>query len=225
MSTSFNTNIAHTQYNSTQSIYKSAEKPSQSPKVGEPQDNARQEKIAAVHGNFQLSALSPETINYIIQLQIEAGETASTRQALQASHTELRQEHFDRLMTDRDYAAQEARKLSQSIDTTLISNEVFEAYAANGRVPPGGYDLSRSEKNPALEMRDQRIALYEREVAKGAEPLDIISKLLEFNANISDDYWRTIDPAHLNTQSALKDIAKNQLDEFQYYMAAANKAA
>ena len=225
MSTSFNTNIAHTQYNSIQSLYKSAEKPSQSPKVEEPQDNASQEKIAAVHGNFQLSALSPETVNYIIQLQIEAGETASTRQALQARHTELRQEHFDRLMTDRDYAAQEARKLSQSIDAILISNEVFEAYAANGRIPPGGYDLSRSEKSPALEMRDQRIALYEREVAKGTEPLDIISKLLEFNANISDDYWRTIDPAHLNTHGALKDIAKNQLDEFRHYMAAANKAA
>lgn len=225
MSTSFNTNIAHTQYNSIQSLYKSAEKPSQSPKVEEPQDNASQEKIAAVHGNFQLSALSPETVNYIIQLQIEAGETASTRQALQARHTELRHEHFDRLMTDRDYAAQEARKLSQSIDTTLISNEVFEAYAANGRVPPGGYDLSRSDNNPALEMRDQRIALYEREVAKGTEPLDIISKLLEFNANISDDYWQAIDPSHLNTQGALDDIAKNQLYEFQHYMAAANKAA
>ena len=225
MSTSFNTNIAHTQYNSIQPLHKSAEKPSQSPKVEEPQGNASQEKIAAAHGKFQPSALSPETVNYIIQLQIEAGETNSTRQAVQARHTGLRQEHFDRLMTDRHYAAQEAHNLSRSIDTILISNEVFEAYAADGKVPPGGYDLSRSEKNPALEMRDQRIALYEREVAKGTEPLDIISKLLEFNANISDDYWRTIDPAHLNTQGALKDIAKNQLDEFQHYMAADNKIA
>lgn len=141
----------------------------------------------AVKGSAFATYLSPETVQYMINQQIKAGETPSTPEELQQRHAELRREHFDRIATDPDYAAKEAKLLASSHDGLLIPNDVFDAYVREGRTDALGYALN-DPNNPVLQVHKQRMALYDQKVAEGVPPAQIFKELLEFNLDLPDSY-------------------------------------
>lgn len=156
--------------------------------------------------------LTPETIQSIITLQIQSGETPSTPEDLQQRYAELRKEHFNRIATDLDYAAKEAKLLGTGSDGLLIPNDVFEKFAAEGRYDELGYALDDAN-NPVLQVQKQRNALYEREVAEGVPPAQIYKDLLEFNLSLPDSYTDGIlDSTDSYPPGYYKSLQRSELD-------------
>ena len=165
-----------------------AEQTPASDKSGNQKTPATKTTKAAAAANATPSPLSSETLNNVLKTQMQPEKKPLT---LAEHRAKLYREHYESIASDPNFAAKEAKLFAISHDGVVIDKAMFNTPEFAGRE----YEIleltSRLRTDPndlTSKFKKQRMELYEREVAKGTPPAQIIKKILEFNISLPDSY-------------------------------------
>ncbi|PHS75604.1 MAG: hypothetical protein COB59_11430 [Rhodospirillaceae bacterium] len=137
---------------------------------------------------------------------------------------EITYNHFMEMATDPQKASEQARLVAGSYDLVMIPADVFEAAVASGDSSKitHGYALD-DPNNPTIVTKNKRMGYYSQLVEQGLPPLEILSKIYQFNIDQPQSYNDHLDVSDSHPSGYWRSTQQDQLDQLNKAIAIAKE--
>ncbi|MBL4691950.1 MAG: hypothetical protein JKY92_01290 [Magnetovibrio sp.] len=99
---------------------------------------------------------------------------------------------LDRLANDNNYAQMRSESIGAAPDLIRIDASQMPKNGGDPAYAKAFYERIDNLQQKTSEVSDKRLAFYDSQVAQGLSHAQVLANVMEFNANLSQDYWDSL---------------------------------